>query len=316
MTIQEWRVPLRDAQHEQYGLAVTHVSSRKESVPAATQLALALTAIAPDDHYFERRMVNPTGYVDQVFRDFATLRTNPNLWDSEIFPPSLNGHGDMYFSAATRSRSAGSADAVGCGLTAWADMDDESVEHIFPVAPSAVVQTSVPRKKFHLYWFLDKPMKDLDLLVRINRSIPNADLNATDKARVLRAPGFANMKYESRPVATLFRLDSDRRYSIDELAKAFPPVAAESKRYTRAYGSTPPTWLTLVYDAIVDSLERDGFRPRQRGSGGAVMALCPLHEDTNQSLSLHPTRGFYCFGCQTGGRLTDLAHRLGVKVAA
>ena len=24
MTIQEWRIPLRDAQHEQYGLAVTH----------------------------------------------------------------------------------------------------------------------------------------------------------------------------------------------------------------------------------------------------------------------------------------------------
>ena len=153
-------------------------------------------------------------------------------------------------------------------------------------------------------------------LVRINRAIPNADLNATDKARVLRAPGFANMKYESRPVARLLRLDSDRRYSIEELAKAFPPVVAEQRRYARAHNRTAPNWLALVFDAIIDSLERDGFRPRLRGSEGAVMALCPLHTDINRSLSLHPSRGYYCFGCRSGGRLTDLAHRLGVRVAA
>jgi hypothetical protein len=288
----------------------------ERDVSDATQLACALTAIAPDDHFFERRLISPTGYVAQVFRDLGTLRTDPVVWDSEVFPRSLDGSGDVYFSVATRTTAAGSATAVGCGLAVWADIDDEDAVHAFPIAPSAVVQTSPPQDKFHAYWFLGTPTDDLKLLVRINRAIPNADLNATDKARVLRAPGFVNLKYDSRPTATLLRLDADRRYSIDELAKAFPPVAAELKRYTRAYGILPPTWLTLVYDAIVDSLERDGFRPRQRGTDGAVMALCPLHEDTNQSLSLHPTRGFYCFGCQTGGRLTDLAHRLGVKVAA
>jgi len=283
---------------------------------AASHLARAIIAKAADSHFFERRLVSPTGYVHQVFRDFETLRENPELWHTEIFPTSLNGRGEVYFSIATRTRRAGTADAVGVGLAIWADMDDEDAQHAFPIPPSAVVQTSPPRHKYHLYWFLDKPTPNMELLLRINRSIPNADLNAIDKARVLRAPGYSNLKYDSPPTATLLRLDADRRYSIDELAKAFPPVAAELKRYTRAYGILPPTWLTLVYDAIVDSLERDGFRPRQRGTDGAVMALCPLHEDTNQSLSLHPTRGFYCFGCQTGGRLTDLAHRLGVKVAA
>jgi len=292
------------------------MSSRKESVPAATQLALALTAIAPDDHYFERRMVNPTGYVDQLFLNFSTLRSNPELWDSRMFPRSLDEAGDVYFSVATRTRGAGSADAVGCGLAMWADMDDEDAVHAFPIPPSAVVQTSPPQDKFHAYWFLGTPTDDLKLLVRINRAIPNADLNATDKARVLRAPGFVNLKYDSRPTATLLRLDADRRYSIDELAKAFPPVVAKPQKYERAHNGTAPNWLGLVFDAIVDSLEREGFRPRSRGVDGAVMALCPLHTDTNRSLSLHPSRGYYCFGCQLGGRLTDLAHRLGVRVAA
>lgn len=292
------------------------MSSRKESVPAATQLALALTAIAPDDHYFERRMVNPTGYVDQLFLNFSTLRSNPELWDSRMFPRSLDEAGDVYFSVATRTRRAGTADAVGVGLAIWADMDDEDTQHAFPIPPSAVVQTSPPRHKYHLYWFLDKPTPNMELLLRINRSIPNADLNAIDKARVLRAPGYSNLKYDSPPMATLLRLDSDRRYSIEALTEAFPPVPMESRRVSNSDRKAAPTWLGLVFDAIVDFLELGDFHPQARGAEGAVMALCPLHEDTNRSLSLHPTRGYHCFGCRSGGRLTDLANRLGVRVAA
>jgi hypothetical protein len=201
--------------------------------------------MAPDDHFFERRLISPTGYVDQVFREFGTLRADPALWDSEVFPHSLSGAGDMYFGVTTRTKSQGTADAVGVGLAAWSDMDDEDAAHAFPVPPSAVVQSSPPRRKYHAYWFLRKPTADIDLLVRINRAIPNADLNATDRARVLRAPGFANLKYESRPIASLLRLDADRRYSIDELAKVFPPVAMEPRRVSRAHHGTVPAWVGL-----------------------------------------------------------------------
>jgi hypothetical protein len=283
---------------------------------AASHLARVITAKAAGSHFFERRLVTPTGHVHQVFRDFETLRENLELWHTEIFPPSLNGRGDVYYSIATRTERAGRKDSVGMGLAIWADMDEENVKHIFSIPPSAVVQTSPPRRKYHFYWFLDEPSTDVDLLVRINRAIPNTDLNATDKARVMRAPGFVNLKYDSRPTATLLRLDGDQRYSIHDLVKAFPPAPAEKQKFTRAHQYAAPTWLSLVFDAIVDFLERSGFRPWSRGATGAVMALCPLHEDTNRSLSLHPTRGYYCFGCQTGGRLTDLAHRLGVRVAS
>ena len=280
----------------------------------SSKLSRSLTEIAPDSHFFERRFVKPNGFVSQKFLDIETLRQSPELWDTQMFSPTHDGRGEVYFSVATRTKRAGTADAVGVGLAAWADMDEEDVQHNFPIAPSSVVQTSPPRRKYHAYWFLDEPTSNLDILLRINRAIPNADLNAVDKARVLRAPGFANMKYVSRPTARLLRLEADLRYSIDELAKAFPPVVAKPQKYERAHNGTAPNWLSLVFDAIVDSLEREGFRPRSRGVNGAVMALCPLHKDTNRSLSLHPSRGYYCFGCQLGGRLTDLAHRLGVRV--
>jgi hypothetical protein len=280
----------------------------------ASQLARVLTMNVPSHHFFERRMVSPTGYVKQVFREFKTLRENPELWESEIFPSSLNRRGEVYFSIATRTRRAGTADAIGLGLAIWADMDDEDAQHAFPIPPSAVVQTSPPRHKHHLYWFLDEPTSNMELLLRINRSIPNADLNAIDKARVLRAPGYSNLKYDSPPMATLLRLDSDRRYSIEALTEAFPPVPMESRRVSNSDRKAAPTWLGLVFDAIVDFLELGDFHPQARGAEGAVMALCPLHEDTNRSLSLHPTRGYYCFGCRSGGRLSRLANLLGVRV--
>jgi len=259
-------------------------------------------------------MVSRTGYVDQVFASLKSLRDDPELWDSQIFPQILDKQGDVYCSIATRTKRVGTASAVGVGLSAWADMDNEDAVYAFSISPSAVVQTSPPRRKYHAYWFLDEPPANMQLLLRINRSIPNADLNAIDKARVLRAPGFSNMKYASLPVAKLVRLEADLRYSMEALATAFPPREATPPRHSRAHDDAVPSWLGLVFDALTDFLELGGYRPRSRGANGGVMALCPLHHDTNQSLSIHPTRGYHCFGCKAGGKLTDLAHKLNVRV--
>jgi hypothetical protein len=280
----------------------------------ATQLARALVANAPGSHYIERRVIPSQGYADQTFLSIDNLREVPELWGSQVFRSNFEGRGDVYFSVATRRERLGTSDAVGVGLSVWADMDDEHAVHAFPVPPSAVVQTSPPRKKFHAYWFLDEPTPDLQLLLRINRAIPNADPNAIDKARVLRAPGYSNMKYNSGTVAKLVRLEADLRYSVQDMVKAFPPVSAAACSHPHLRTSRAPSWLGLVFDAVHDHLERGGYRPRSQGRTIGVMSLCPLHHDTNQSLSMHPTRGYHCFGCKAGGRLTDLAHKLNVRV--
>ena len=76
--------------------------------------------------------------------------------------------------------------------------------------------------------------------------------------------------------------------------------------------STDPKWLILVFDALIDFLERNGFRPVINGASAS--ALCPLHDDHQPSLSLHAERGWKCFAGCGQGRLTRLANLLGVRV--
>jgi len=47
-------------------------------------------------------------------------------------------------------------------------------------------------------------------------------------------------------------------------------------------------------------------------SNGNYTALCPFHDDHNPSLSIHPERGFICFGCKEKGSLQKLAAKLGI----
>jgi len=79
-------------------------------------------------------------------------------------------------------------------------------------------------------------------------------------------------------------------------------------RYT-----SPPGWLGLVYEAIVSYIEEQGERLRTDGNGG-MTGRCPLHADRNPSFSIHPERGWICFSGCGHGRLTLLAHRLGISL--
>ncbi len=74
-----------------------------------------------------------------------------------------------------------------------------------------------------------------------------------------------------------------------------------------------PGWLGLVFEAICHYLEASGHRLRP-GRDGGITTTCPLHDDRNPSLSLHPERGWMCFSGCGEGRLTLLAARLGVRV--
>jgi hypothetical protein len=75
----------------------------------------------------------------------------------------------------------------------------------------------------------------------------------------------------------------------------------------------PPGWLGLVFDAIVHYMESRGGRLRPSGNGGLV-GLCPLHDDRDPSFSIHPVKGWKCFSGCGHGRLTILAHRLGISL--
>jgi len=282
------------------------------------ELVQSLFRIAPRDHFVERRAIYTDGRVDQLFHQLETLREQPQLWAASLFSEIFDGKANVYYSVASRQKASLRANSVGVALTAYADFDDEEAVHEFAIPPSAVVQTSPSNRKYQTYWFLDEASPDLDLLLAICRAIPNSDLNAVDAARVLRAPGFQNLKYEHRPRAKMIRLNTDRRYQLDELARAFPPAARQPKSFRRTPTSRELLKRQLIFDAIVEHLFQAGCNPRYRSDGG-VIALCPLHEDTNPSLSVHPEWGWHCFaGCANrvggAGRLSRLANHLGVRV--
>jgi hypothetical protein len=176
-----------------------------------------------------------------------------------------------------------------------------------------VVATSPPRNRHQAYWLLEEPCSDHDLIERVNRGIPGADRASTDAAHMLRLPGYINIKYPDRPRAELILCEGERRYSIDQLASAFPYFETVSTRPKRRSDSSVPSWLSLVFDALIDHLDTTGKRPRAR-PGDSVQALCPLHDDRVPSLSLHPVRGWKCFAGCGEGRLTRLANLLGVRL--
>ena len=108
----------------------------------------------------------------------------------------------------------------------WADLDDNFPpvwpENVPP--PSATVETSPG--KYQLFWFLTTAAHDLDLVERIEDGLAealSADPAATDRARVLRLPGFPNLKYDSRPLSRLLELHPERRFTLRQFAGLIPP---------------------------------------------------------------------------------------------
>lgn len=79
------------------------------------------------------------------------------------------------------------------------------------------------------------------------------------------------------------------------------------------YSNNAPDYLSLIYDAIVAKLERDGLRLRPTHDGG-LQGDCPFHHSQgHKAFVIHPEKGAWCFaGCLQNGRLTSLAIKLGI----
>ena len=260
-----------------------------------------------EDGFVEFRLVPPEGRIMRFFWPSEGLATASV---SRLLESS--GATNVYFSVVPRTERKGTREFCGEARSVWCDYDNQRALPVFPMPPSVVVDTSPG--KLQAYWFLDLPIGDLNLVEDINRGIAAAhggDLAATDRARVLRLPGSRNQKYPDRPLVRLSRWDPGVRYSIEELKARFP-VQMTPRNERSSTAVSQPSWISLVFDAIVDYLEQGGFKPRQCGE--QVQALCPLHEDRKPSLAIHPVRGWYCHAGCGSGRLTRLANLLGVRV--
>ncbi len=278
----------------------------------AISIAAALLESAPDSAYLEVRVILSAGSVVQRFFSVRVVKGKGD-WAHHV--EEFDGRGNVYYDVVPRKHHRGTAEACGPASATWSDFDS-GAPRALPVAPSVVVETSPA--KFQALWLLETPCEDLDRVESINRAIAahhGGDGNACDRARVLRLPGFQNLKYYTRPYARVVVCRTDQRFSIGDLEEAFPAVRVTASASSSKRGQYPeaPTWLTLVFEAINDFLATGGFAPQPSGNAG-VLARCPLHEDHHPSLSLHPVRGWKCWAGCGQGRLTKLASRLGVSV--
>lgn len=278
----------------------------------AAKLLASILHLAKDYMFLEVRLISPSGGARQKYLEIGMLRAQR----FDISALEFAGHrANVYYGVVQRIRRQGTADACGSATAVWGDFDGGAPTAL-PIPPSIVVETSP--SKYQALWLLDAPSDDLALVEAINRAIATlygADRNACDRARVLRLPGFRNLKYVDRPYSRLRVCLPEQRFTIEELERAFPSQSTPAAPVRR--GDVPPSeapsWLPLVYEAILDELAARGSGIQNLNNGG-VMVRCPLHNDRDPSLSIHPTRGWKCFAGCGEGKLTMLAYKLGVAI--
>jgi hypothetical protein len=113
--------------------------------------------------------------------------------------------------------------------------DDEGHSGPFPLDPSLVVETSPGH--FHRYWLVanDWPADEqgrADFASVMERMVASygCDHRAKDICRVLRIPGFLHRKDPAQPHMIRIVADSGRRYTREEILRAFPRVEREPRR--------------------------------------------------------------------------------------
>jgi hypothetical protein len=277
-------------------------------VTSSSSFLESLYSEARNDEYLEVRLL-PSA--QQTFIPVSELRKNGWVL------PNQPGGLDVYFSVVPRMREGGKANDCSEAVAVWADYDNPMEKPHFKLAPSLVVSTSPG--KYQCYWVLNERCGDLGSIESINHSIAmqaGADTNAIDRARILRLPGFLNLKpnYDPPPLVEMLVNEPARTYTMDELRIAWPEVQPidtyQRKTYTAS--SSAPSWLQLVFDAIVTTLLDRGYKGEQYGE--YWKSQCCLHDDPKPSLYIHPVRGWHCFGCGEKGRLTKLAAKLGITL--
>jgi len=168
--------------------------------------------------FLELRHLPADGEASQQFRPLGDDLDWVHRWSPE-------GRVDVYFGVYPRTRSAGVADAIASQVSClFCDLDDGRAGLPQALAPTITVDSGTPGH-VHCYWRLARPVAVADA-ESANRALARAlggDVNATDRARVLRLPGTINSKTGREAVVT--HHDPGATYRLEDFASL---IAAET----------------------------------------------------------------------------------------
>jgi Primase C terminal 2 (PriCT-2)/Protein of unknown function (DUF3987)/RepB DNA-primase from phage plasmid len=120
--------------------------------------------------------------------------------------------------------------------------DDDGHGGPFPLDPSLVVESSPGH--FHRYWQVsdhwpadDRGRGDFAAVMARMVTSYGSDHRAKDISRVLRLPGFLHRKDPTRPHTVRIIEESNRRYTREQILRAFPPVEREARQHSNDWRS-------------------------------------------------------------------------------
>jgi len=255
----------------------------------------------------------PTGYAElrwRTRREAGMGRSFIELRDPRL--PELirarGGETDVYAGVAPRARRDGTRAGIERAHVLWVDLDGAEALRVaerFSPAPSMIL-ASGSEGCGHAYWALWPPAGP-DEVERANRRLAHhlgADLRATDAPRILRPPGTFNWK-QGWP-APVELLDVNYAiYAVPDVVGALPdpPPSRVDPSSEPASPVADDPLKALPVAQYVEALT--GLAP---DASGKLSCPLPDHDDRTPSFQVYPSNdSWFCFGCERGGRIYQLA---------
>lgn len=209
------------------------------------------------------------------------------------------------------------------GNLAVLDVDDEELFNAYVASnlcPNWYRLVRTARKRGHAYFYeLDWASSSTKRNVVYQGRIIQIELKAQgNQVAAPPSPGYELLYQE--PPQPIDNISDAFGFFMDCLNDFIPGQVTsdddkplQTRRAARSGMPSAPTYLPLVFDAIIAEIERRGLRWRPQGVG--ILSQCPF--DTSGfmgdfSLSVHPEKGWKDFGDHGEGKLIDLAIRLGI----
>jgi RepB DNA-primase from phage plasmid len=247
-------------------------------------------------------------------RDPANYPTAGDADALAALAAAANGRGkEAFCSVLARPVPEPGKKAVAAGRVVWVDVDrvggEEELGWLDVLRPHLWVASG---GGIHCYWRLDREV-DAETLESCNRRLAHAvrgDPACTDRGRIMRLPGTLNRKRGRR--CRIVRLELTRpAVDPDRLRERLPdpePWRPPRPTVRRLIGGGADELALTPPPAYFQALAGVGVPER----GGYVHCPLPGHEERTASCHVwpDPERGWWCFGCNRGGGIYDLASAL------